>query len=52
VYSEVSVYRYARYFTPRSDPIPILKYRPRFDTDPIIVLPLDLVRTVFIKQLL
>ena len=43
MYSEVSVYRYARYFTPRSDPIPILKYRPRFDTDPIIVLPLVMI---------
>ena len=39
-FSEVSVYRFARYFRPRSDPIPILKYRPRFDTDPIIVLRL------------
>ena len=39
-FSEVSVYRFARYFRPRYDPIPLLKYRPRFDTDPIFVLPL------------
>ena len=47
VYSEVSVYRYARYFTPRSDPIPILKYRPQFDTNPIIVLPLLLTHPTY-----